>query len=123
LIGKSVEALIPPRLRGQHPDHRENFFGDPRVRPAGEGLELFALRADGSEIPVDISLSPLVTESGTFVITAIRDMTERRHIEELKKSEAVLRESEERFRSIANTAPVLIWQSGIDKQRTYFNTP
>jgi len=57
LVGLPVESLIPPRLRDRHPQHRENFFGDPRVRPMGAGLELFALRGDGTEIPVEISLS------------------------------------------------------------------
>src|SRR5271167_4493425 len=112
LIGRSVESLIPPRLRAEHPQHRGNFFGAPRVRPMGVGLELFALREDGTEVPVEISLSPLTTESGTFVVSAIRDATDRRRTEELKTAEAVVhetRESEERFRLIADTAPVLIW--------------
>src|SRR5271169_5537698 len=95
LIGRSVESLVPPRLRAEHPQHRENFFTAPRVRPMGVGLELFALRGDGTEVPVEISLSPLTTESGTFVITAIRDATDRRRIEELKRAEAVLRETRE----------------------------
>ena len=124
LIGKSVESLISPRFRERHAQDRENFFGDARVQPIGTWLELFALRSDGAEIPVEINLSPLTTGSGTFVISSIRDATELRRVEELKKSEAVLREtreSEERFRLMADFAPVLIWMSGPDNLCTYFN--
>src|SRR6267378_1606871 len=71
LIGKSVESLISPRFRERHAQDRENFFGDARVQPIGTWLELFALRSDGAEIPVEINLSPLTTGSGTFVISSI----------------------------------------------------
>jgi PAS domain S-box-containing protein len=126
LIGRSVESLIPPRFRTEHPQHRGEYFGAPRLRPMGAGLELFASREDSSEVPVEISLSPLTNEAGTFVVTAIRDATERRRIEELKRADAVLREtreSEQRFRLVADTAPVLIWMSDTDKLCTYFNKP
>ncbi len=126
LVGKPVEWLIPSTGRERHLHDREGYFRDPRMRPMGAGLNLLALHSDGTEIPVDINLSPLTTESGTFVVAAIRDVTELRRVEERKQSEAVLREtreSEERFRLMSDCAPVLIWMSGPDTLCTYFNKP
>jgi len=82
LIGQPVEMLIPARYRGNHVKERSGYAGDPRVRPMGRlGLELFGLRKDGSEFPVEISLSPVSTREGTFIASAIRDVTERRAAE------------------------------------------
>lgn len=81
LIGEPVERLIPERHRGRHVGERTAYAADPHVRPMGVGLELFGLRKDGSEFPVEISLSPVVTREGTFVASAIRDVTERKAFE------------------------------------------
>jgi PAS domain S-box-containing protein len=81
LLGQPVELLVPPRFRANHPGHRSHFFSAPRPRAMGEGLQLFGLRKDGSEFPVEISLSPIHTEDGLFVAGAIRDATERRRYE------------------------------------------
>lgn len=81
LLGHSVERLIPARFQDRHLDQRAAYFSDPRVRPMGAGLELYAIRKDGQEFPVEISLSPLKTAEGVLVTAAIRDISERKRIE------------------------------------------
>jgi len=92
LVGGSIERLVPPRFRAGHPAMREAYHREPHVRPMGEGRDLYGLHRTGTEFPVEISLSPLTTESGLFVICAVRDVTRRR------KAEA-------KFRGLLESAP------------------
>jgi PAS domain S-box-containing protein len=81
LIGKRVEVLVPDRYRGQHVAERKGYMAHPTMRPMGVGLDLTARRKDGTEFPVDISLSPMETPQGVYVTSIIRDISERVKLE------------------------------------------
>jgi PAS domain S-box-containing protein len=82
LIGQPVEMLLPEHLREVHGRHRQGFLADPRPRAMGAGLDLHGRRRDGTEFPIDISLSPLETEDGVLLASSIRDITDRKRAEQ-----------------------------------------
>lgn len=82
IIGRELEVVIPDRFKGQHRANVSSFFNDPRVRPMGSGIEIYAKKKDGEEFPADISLNPLQTDSEMLVTAAIRDITKHKQADE-----------------------------------------
>ncbi|HWB69617.1 MAG TPA: ATP-binding protein [Solirubrobacterales bacterium] len=103
LLGAPVEQLIPKRFRAAHPGHRDAYFVAPRTRPMGAGIELYALRKDGSEFPAEISLSSIATGDGLLVTAAIRDITDRAESEREKALQQQL-ERARRLESVGQLA-------------------
>ncbi|MGA9673214.1 MAG: PAS domain S-box protein, partial [Terracidiphilus sp.] len=97
LTGMKVDDLVPERLRERHPNHRENYNAHPRERQMGAAMELFGLRKDGTEFPVDIMLKPLETEDGLAVLGFVRDATEQRAARD------VMRRQDQQMRSIVES--------------------
>ncbi len=91
LLNRRLDILIPERFRNQHGGDVSRFFANPKSRPMGSGLQLVGLHKDGREIPVDITLSPVMTEEGIVVLSSLRDVTERKHNEELARQNAELK--------------------------------
>jgi PAS domain S-box-containing protein len=101
LIGANIELLIPGRFRHHHVGHRGRYVASPRMRPMGAGLALFGRRRDGSEFPVEISLSPVEDSGHTLIAAAIRDVTDQKRIEaEL----IVARDTAESMQALAHRA-------------------
>ncbi|MDB5350101.1 MAG: chemotaxis protein methyltransferase CheR [Planctomycetota bacterium] len=95
LIGQPVEILMPARFRRRHVEHREAYVAGPSTRPMGTGLDLYGLRKDGEEFPIEISLSPLPTEGGVLAASIIRDITAHRKLEaELRQGKLELEQAQ-----------------------------
>ncbi len=97
LSGQPIENLVPERFRRRHPAHRENYNAHPRARQMGAAMNLFGLRKDGTEFPVDIMLKPMETASGSIVLSFVRDVTEQREAME------ALRHHDQQLRSIVES--------------------
>ncbi len=115
LLGQSIEVLVPERFRAVHPAQRAQFAATAAPRPMGVGRTVKALRKDGSELDVEISLSPIQTAQGLFFASALRDITER------KQAEATLQASEQRFRRMADSSPIMIWITDAEGEPTFVN--
>jgi PAS domain S-box-containing protein len=98
LLGQSIDALVPNRFRNEHPRERDQFFGNPHSRAMGAGRDLYGVRKDGTEIPVEIGLNPIATEGGMFVLASVVDISAR------KQAEEELRQSNEELERFAYVA-------------------
>jgi len=125
LIGKPIEDLVPERFRRRHPSHRENYHAHPRARQMGAAMNLYGLRKDGSEFPVDIMLKPLETLQGTAVLSIIRDVTEQREAQELvRRKDVQLRSLLDGVRDYAiymldKDGYVTTWNPGAERIKQY----
>jgi PAS domain S-box-containing protein len=127
LLGQPVEQLLPPAARAEHIRHRADYAGAPSTRPMGAGLELEGLRRDGTTFPVEISLSPMPTADSMLVVAAVRDVTERRAVEEralvAERELAQLEDRERIARELHDTVIQRLFATGMALQSMASQVP
>lgn len=113
LLGQPVELLLPTALRAGHVRHRDDYAHEPRLRPMGIGLDLRGQRRDGSEFPVDISLSPLVTHDGEWTVAAVRDATQQQAAAHERQDRVLAEEQNRIAEGLADTVIGALFGTGL----------